>query len=231
MGTGVRKRVEGAGLRELSREDRIAALRARMDTLENPGRETPQESVEVVDVGDGLGGVLPGGGLARRHHSRMSECAALAVELIAHCSGRGGHVAVVGWPELSYAGVVESGGDLDRIIAVPEPGPEPLNVSAVLVEGLDLVIHRFAVRVELTSTAARPLLAKLRAGTAALVLVGAEVASPAADIDAAVSTYRGLGSGTGRINGVDIDVRVRAKGRQPTRTRLTLGEKPRLRAV
>lgn len=202
-----------------------------MNALEVPQHAAPQETAEVIEVGDELSRILPGGGLLRRHHTRLSDCPALVIELIAHCTARGGHVAVLGWPELSYAGVVESGGRLGNIIVVPEPGPEPLSISAVLVEGLDLVIHRFVTRVEITPTRARPLLAKLRSGTAALVLVGAEVAAPAALIDARVSTYRGLGAGTGRINGVDIDIRVSAKGRAPARTRLTLGERPRLRAV
>lgn len=202
-----------------------------MNALETPGGEAPAEDAGVVAVGEELAGILPSGGLVRRRHTHLADCPALVVELIAHCSARGGHVAVVGWPELSYAGVVDSGGKLGNIIAVPDPGPEPLNISAVLVEGLDLVIHRFPGRLELSPDRARPLLAKLRSGTAALVLIGAEVASPAADIDARVSTYRGLGTGTGRINGVDIDVAVTAKGHRPARTRLTLGENPRLRAV
>lgn len=220
-----------ADLQGLSRDERISALRARMNALEVPQPEFPQEDTEVIAVGDELGRVLPGGGLSRRNHTRLSDCPALVVELIAHCTARGGHVAVVGWPELSYAGVIESGGRLGNVIAVPDPGPEPLNISAVLVEGLDLVIHRFVSRVEITPTRARPLLAKLRSGTAALVMVGAEITAPAALIDARVITYRGLGAGTGRINGVDIDIRVSAKGRAAARTRLTLGERPRLRAV
>lgn len=220
-----------AGLRAMDRKERISALRARMNALETPQQERAQDPTEVIAVGAELGSVLPGGGLARRAHTRLSECPALVVELIAHCTSRGGHIAVIGWPELSYAGVVESGGVLGNIIAVPDPGPEPLNVSAVLVEGLDLVIHRFSPHTAISPTRARPLLAKLRSGTAALLMVGAEIPAPAAVIDAHVATYRGLGSGTGRINGVDIAVRVRPKGRAPAATRVTLGERPQLRAV
>ncbi|MGP6173875.1 hypothetical protein [Corynebacterium sp. A21] len=224
--TGVRKvradAVPAAELSGLSQAERISVLRSRMGTLERP---------EVLGVGPELAKVLPGGGLARRAVTHLSDCPALVIELIAHCTAAGGHVGVVGWSELSYAGVPDSGGELDRIITVPEPGPEALSISAVLVEGLDLVVHHFPVPVELSPTRARPLLAKLRGGTAALVLVGAQVPAPAAVIDAKVSTYRGVGTGYGRINGLDIRLRVRARGRPPQQLILTLGNRPRLRAV
>lgn len=225
-GTGVRKGVGAADLTGLSQAERISVLRARMNTLEAP---TPAAGPAVIAVPAPLAPLLLGGGLARRSVTQISDCPALIVELIAHCTAGGGQVAVVGWPELSFAGVVDSGGELARIITVPDPGPEPLEITAVLVEGVDLVVHHG--QGELSPTRERPLLAKLRGGSAALLLVGARVVSPAAAINARVSTYHGAGTGTGRINGVDIAVTVRSLGGPATSTTFTLGQRPRLRAV
>lgn len=225
-GTGVRKWVAAAELTGLSQAERISVLRSRMSALAGPA---PTTDPAVIAVPAPLSPLLPGGGLARRSVTQISDCPALIVELIAHCTAGGGHVAVVGWPELSFAGVVDSGGELARIITVPDPGPEPLGVTAVLVEGMDLVIHHG--QGELSPARARPLLGKLRGGGAALLLVGTRVPAPVAVIDARVSTYRGAGAGTGRISGVDIAVTVRGAGGPAAGTTFSLGQRPRLRAV
>lgn len=137
---------------------------------------------------------------------------------------------MVGWSELSLAGVVESG-RLEKVIIVPEPGSDPLGVIGGLVEGLDLVVARWAVPVELSPVRARPMLGKLRGGVAALVLVGARVSAPNARIQAEVTTFRGIGEGAGRIRGVDIAVRVEAKGWPPASTTVTVGRRAGLKAV
>lgn len=213
--TSVRK-LEG-----LSRDERIAALRSRMESIE--GARAPEIRHDVLSVGQ-LDRVLPGGGLARQAVTEVSDCPALVIELIREVSAGGGHVGVVGWPELSFADV-ES---LDRVIVVPEPGADPLGVVSVLVEGLDLVVWRSSVPLNLSPVRARPLLGRLRKGHACLVLVNAHVQSPAARLDARVSTYRGIGQGTGRIRGYDIAVKEATRRASMT---LSVGEAPRLRAV
>lgn len=192
----------------------VAALRARMPVDIRPAPET-------LD--------LAGISLARRQVTRCNECPGLVVELIAQATSQGKHVGVVGWPELLLAQVAEEG-RLDKVIVVPEPGAEALAVTGVLVEGLDLVVHHSAP-VQLTPTAARPLLARVRAGRAALVTVGLEVPGTLTLIEGHAATYRGIGAGTGRITGVDINVRIEAKGRRPQQKTVTLGRRRRLEAV
>lgn len=232
-GTPVRKLQEVDDLAGLSRGERIDLLRSRMAGLGGAvelGQEQVWDATQVVEVPADLARILPGGGLARRMVTEVADCPALVVELIAHTTSAGGHVGVVGWPELSLAGVVESG-RLERIITVPDPGVDPLGITAVLVEGLDLVVARWPAPLELSPVRARPLLGKLRGGVAALVLVGASVTAPSMRIDAAVTTFRGIGTGTGRIRGVDIDVRVTAKGQRPASGTVTVGQRAGLRAV
>ena len=238
--TGVRYgSVEGSAavsLEGLSRSERVAALRTRMAAL---GSEQDSEVEEVANEGvigvpSGLSSVLPGGGLRRRQVVSLSDSPALAVEVISHVTSAGGYVAVVGWPELLLAQVVEYG-DLSRVVTIPDPGADPWSITGVLVEGMDVVFHHGAP-VELSPARARPILARLRAGQAALVTVGARLPGTALSVDAHVVGYYGIGRGTGRIRGVDIAVRAEAKGLRPKSTTILCGQRPdkalpKLRAV
>lgn len=222
-----------ADLSGLDRAGRVDLLRSRMAAIGGGRGAVPQpdmDSPDVLPVHLDLAKVLSGGGLERRAVTEVSDCPALIVELIGQVTARGGHVGVVGWPELSLAGVVESG-RLDNVITVPDPGTDPLGIVGILVEGLDLVVARWAAPLELSPVRARPLLARLRGGVAALVLVGARIPSPAVRIGAGVTTFRGIGEGTGRIRSVDIAVRVTAKGRPPESATVTVGRRAGLRAV
>ena len=220
-----------------SRADQIAELRARMAAI---GGEVPQqvvEDAETLAVAGGLSLVLPNGGLPRRAVTHVSDTPALIVELIGQVAQAGGRAGVVGWPELSYAGI-GTGDDADameRVVAVPDAGLDDLSVAGVLAEGLDLVVLRTRSPFQLTPVRARPLLARIRKGQAALVCVNVEVPSPALTVTGQLAQFHGIGRGVGRITGIDFDVRAQAKGYRPASARVTLGtggvEKRRLRAV
>lgn len=216
-----------------SRVDQIAELRARMAAI---GGEVPQqvvEDAETLAVAGGLSLVLPNGGLPRRAVTHVSDTPALIVELIGQVVQAGGRAGVVGWPELSYAGIGEDA--MERVVAVPDAGLDDLSVAGVLAEGLDLVVLRTRSPFQLTPVRARPLLARIRKGQAALVCVNVEVPSPALTVTGQLAQFHGIGRGTGRITGIDFDVRAQAKGYRPASARVTLGtggvEKRRLRAV
>ena len=214
----------------LTRAEQVELLRSRMASLGGGVAVPLVEDPATLPTPSDLAWALPGGGLERRAVTEVADCPALIVELIAQATAGGGHVGVVGWPELSLAGVVDEG-RLENIVVVPDPGVDPLGIIGVLVEGLDLVVARWAAPLELSPVRSRPLLGKLRGGSAALVLVGATVPSPQARIDATVTTFRGIGQGTGRIRGVDIAVRVESKGRAPATTTVTVGRQAQLRVV
>ena len=206
------------------------------------GGEVPQQVVEDGDtlvVGGGLSLVLPNGGLPRQAVTHVSDTPALIVELIGQVTGAGGRAGVVGWPELSYAGIDADA--LERVVAVPDAGLDDLSVAGVLAEGLDLVVLHTRSPFQLTPVRARPLLARIRKGQAALVCVNVEVPSPALTVTGRLASFHGIGRGTGRITGIDFDVRAETKGYRPASARVTLGageagvtggvDKRRLRAV
>ncbi len=191
------------------------------------GGEVPQQVVadeDVLAVGGELSTVLPNGGLPRRAVTHFSDTPALVVELLGQVAEADGRAGVVGWPELSYAGIGAEA--LERIIAVPEPGIDDLSVAGVLAEGLDLVILRTRSPLNLSPVRARPLLARIRKGDAALVTVNTQVPSPALTVTGTLAAFHGIGRGTGRITGIDFDVRAEAKGQRPASARVRLGEKP-----
>ena len=194
------------------------------------------ENAETLAVAGGLSLVLPNGGLPRRAVTHVSDTPALIVELIGQVVQAGGRAGVVGWPELSYASIDIDA--LERVVAVPDAGLDDLSVAGVLAEGLDLVVLRTRSPFQLTPVRARPLLARIRKGQAALVCVNVEVPSPALTITGQLAQFHGIGRGTGRITGIDFDVRAQAKGYRPASARVALGvgdtggvEKRRLRAV
>lgn len=217
--TSVRLEKAVAGL---SRSDRVAMLRTRMRAMERG----PEE--ELVDTLPDLARLLPAGGLARRQVVHCANCPALVVELICHLTASGGHVGVVGWPDLLLAQVADKG-DIERVVTVPEPGLESWMVTGVLAEGLDLVIHHGPPG-EVSPTKARPVLAKVRGGRAAVLTVGTRLPGTAVGVGARVSAYRGVGKGSGRIRGVDMEVEVTSK-QATSRGVLTVGERRRLEAV
>lgn len=179
-------------------------------------------------MGGQFAAILPHGGLPRRAVTHLSDTPALVVEMLDSVTAAEGFAGVVGWPELSYAGV----GALERVIAVPDPGIDPLSVAGVLVEGLDLVVLHTPQPLNVSPVRARPLLARVRKGRAALLMVNARVPSPALSITGQVTGFHGIGRGVGTIAGMDM--RVEAAGHHTSSTVITLGRNARragLRAV
>ncbi len=215
-----------------ARAEQIAELRSKMAQI---GGEVPGGGNGSAVFGEGiasgedvlgLGGqfrfILPGGGLPRHAVTHMSDTPALVAEMLLHVVDAGGHAGVVGWPELSYAGIDRK--HLDRIIAVPDPGADPLGIAAVLTEGLDLVVYHSPVQLALSPVRCRPLLGKLRKGRAALMMVGATVPSPALTVTGDIQSFHGIGRGTGRITGVDIRVRAQSKSAHPASATIMVGQ-------
>lgn len=224
------------------RAERVASLRNRIAGLESAanltpvqqkprllsndsvsdGNESSADLYRVVELSGQLAGVISTGGLPKNSVSHCSDCPALVSELIAQISAQGKTIAIVNWSELSLAQVAESG-DLSKIITVPNPGREWITVLGVLAEGVDVLIYRSPRTQALSPTQARPLLAKVRKGRAAVLTVGAQVPSPALTINAQVTGFPGIGCGTGRIRNTEIAVSSYSKTHRNGPVMLTCG--------
>lgn len=187
----------------------VAPLRAVAPEPATVGR------TRVLGMPEWLAGQLAGGGLARGAVTAMADCPAAVVDILAHVTANGGCAAVVGYPNLALAAVAAAGGELSRLIIVPDPAPHVGAVLSTLAEGLDLVVCVPVQRV--TPTFARPVEARLRKSSC--VLLSCDVPWPGArlNLDVQVSGVHGLGRGSGRIRSIGVTGRVWGKGQPPQR--------------
>ncbi|MGO1683041.1 MAG: hypothetical protein ACTHX3_11965 [Corynebacterium variabile] len=176
---------------------------------------------DALGVPSWLGRHLTRGGLPRGAVTDAADCPAALVDILATVTASGGCAAVVGYPQLALAAVEAAGGDLDRTVVIPDPSPHTGAVLGTLVEGLDLVLHHTAKPV--APTAARPVDARLRRSSCALVVVGGWPGARL-HLDWRVDGVTGLGRGSGRIRGVTLTGRAHGQGQPPVHFRESLGE-------
>ena len=64
----------------------------------------------------------------------------LMLGMVAAVTGDGGNAAIVGLPDTGLLAAAEMGADLSRLAVIPDPGGDPVEVAAVLLDGMDLVV-------------------------------------------------------------------------------------------
>jgi hypothetical protein len=187
---------------------RRAASRARKLQGERVSRR-------VIACHPALAGVLPGGGLAPGATYSVIGSTALTAALVAEPSARGMWVGVVGMPGFAAEGAAGLGCDLERIVFVPSPGREWVNVVAALVDALNVVVVQPMGKVS-DAEAAR-LSARLRQRESVLIACGQW---PRADVRLSVdgSSWRGLGRGHGHLAARRADVSVAGRAANSGRT-------------
>lgn len=181
-----------------------------------------------VPVPAGLAGLLDGG-LVKGAVSSIDAAGAVVAGILAEVTAAGGHVALVGLPDFAPLSIVEHGGDLSRVLDVPEPGESPLEVVTLLADGVDVVV----VKLDRTPppSAARPVMARLRGSGCALLYVGEGWPGSKVSVASRVTAIHGLGAGHGRIRGVEFHVTARGAGRPERGVRWTIGDCPASEAV
>ena len=134
----------------------------------------------------------------------------LLLALLAGVSAAGGWCATVGLPALGPPAAAELGVDLERLAAVPVPGPRWANVTAGLLDGFDAVAIRPPARVRAGDT--RRLLGRARERGAVLFTAGSW---EGAELRMSVSAPRWQGvdeQGHGRLRARCLAVRVEGRG-------------------
>lgn len=141
-----------SGLRQENRAEQLESLRRRMAEMSGhaiaPADDLPLELTEQALVPRGTVAVLSG---AR----------SLLLSMVAAATAAGGNVAIVGQPDIGLLAAVERGADLSRLAVIPDPGTDPVEVAAVLIDGMDLVVLGLGGR-RVSQTRARAVVARAR---------------------------------------------------------------------
>ncbi|WP_232331853.1 hypothetical protein [Nocardia puris] len=102
-----------------------------------------------------------------------------------------------------------------------DPGPDPVEVAAVLLDGLDLVV--LGLRGAAVPPArTRVLAARARAKGSALVVTEGSWPNPTLRVDARVTGQEGLGRGHGRLRSLGLEIAVRHRAGAARRARVEL---------
>ena len=91
----------------------------------------------------------------------LSGARSLLLSMVAAVTAAGGNVAIVGQPDIGLLAAVEMGADLSRLAVIPDPGTDPVEVAAVLIDGMDLVVLGLGGR-QVPQTRARAVVARAR---------------------------------------------------------------------
>lgn len=175
---------------------------------------------EVLPVPPALAPLLPDRGLVKGAVVSYSGAGTLLAGLLAAVTGPGGHAAAVGLPRLGLLAAAEMGARLDRLAVIPDAGQDPMEVAAVLLDGMDLVVLGLGTAV-IPPARARVLAAKARGKGATLLVTGGNWPAPDLRLESRVAGYTGLGTGSGRIRSISLDIEVRTRAGSPRRGRLT----------
>lgn len=211
-----------------NRAEQLKLLRRQMAAVAGKvGRGAPVAAVSeaVLPVPSLLAGVLPAG-LPRGTVAVLSGARSLMLGMVATVTAAGGNAAIVGQPDLGLLAASEMGADLSRLAVIPDPGNDPVEVAAVLMDGMDLVVLGLGGRCVLPARTRVVLTRARHRGCALLVSGGDWQGAAALRLDARVSGYETVGdktpgcgaiSGFGRIGAVRLE--VTAAGRAAGRTR------------
>jgi hypothetical protein len=166
---------------------------------------TPSET--LLPMPESLGDVLPAP-LPRGTVAVLSGARSLPLSMVAAVTADGGHAAIVGQPDVGLLAAVEMGADLSRIAVVPDPGSDPVEVAAVLMDGMDLVVLGLGGR-SVTATRARAVVARARQKGCTLLVTNGDWQGASARLDARVCGYEITGPGEGKRPGFGRISRVR----------------------
>ncbi|OBB77415.1 hypothetical protein [Mycobacterium sp. 852014-52144_SCH5372336] len=203
--------------RQLTRAEQVEHLRRKIAAVSSKvgdGRRGVVAAVEPLPASESLLPVpetlaelaqLPRGTVAV-----VSGARSLPLSMVAAVTAEGGHAAIVGQPDVGLLAAVEMGADLSRIAVIPEPGADPVEVAAVLMDGMDLVVLGLGGR-SVPATRARAVVARARQKGCTLLVTGGDWQGASARLEASVCGYEITGQGRpgfGRIGRVRLATRA-----------------------
>lgn len=192
-----------------NRADQLELLRRKIAAISG------KDSASVEPVSSTGPARLPRGTVAV-----LSGARSLLLRMVATVTADGGNAAIVGQPDIGLLAAVEMGADLDRLAVIPDPGNDPVEVAAVLVDGMDLVVLGLGGR-RVTRTRARAVVARARQKGCTVLVTDGDWEGATTRLDARVCGYEfsaGSRPGFGRISAVRLQINScgRAIGRGRT---------------
>ena len=173
-------------------------------------------SEALLPVPESLAGSLPTQ-LPRGTVAVTAGARSLSLGMVAAVTAAGGHAAIVGQPDVGLLAAVEMGADLSRLAVIPDPGADPVEVAAVLMDGMDLVLLGLGGR-SVPPSRARVMVARARQKGCTLLVADGDWQGVSTRLEARVCGYELTGAGPGapipgrgRIGRVQLA--MRAKGR------------------
>ena len=160
-----------------------------------PSRTSLPASETLLAVPESLAELLPES-LPRGSVAVLSGARSLPLRLVAAVTAAGGHAAIVGQPDVGLLAAVEMGADLSRLAVIPDPGADPVEVAAVLMDGLDLVVLGLGGRV-VAPTRARAVTARARQKGCTLLVVDGDWHGASARLESRVCGFEVTGAGAG----------------------------------
>ncbi|WP_025737452.1 hypothetical protein [Mycobacterium genavense] len=214
------------------RAEQLESLRRQMAVLsgKSPGRPAARpddllpESESQLPVPQWLAEALPVP-LPRGTVAVLSGARSLLLSVIAAVTAAGGNAAIVGQPDIGLLAAVEMGADLSRLAVIPDPGTDPVEVAAVLVDGMDLVVLGLGGR-RVPPTRARAVVARARLKGCTLLVTDGEWQGAPTRLAARVCGYEITAEGRpgfGRIGGVRLQVSGVCAGRRVISSRTRTG--------
>ncbi|OBI11265.1 hypothetical protein A5712_09825 [Mycobacterium sp. E2327] len=149
-----------AALASDNRAEQLESLRRRMAAMSGRAPDPLPDSESVVALPRWLAESLPAP-LPRGTVAVCSGARSLLLSVVASVTAAGGNVAIVGQPDLGLLAAAEMGADLSRLAVIPDPGTDPVEVAAVLIDGMDLVVLGLGGR-QVPHTRARAVVARAR---------------------------------------------------------------------
>jgi len=197
------------------RAEQLELLRRQMALMS--GKDVPAMAIAHVDdllpdsetklpVPRLLADVLPDA-LPRGTVAVLSGARSLPLSMVAAVTAAGGNAAIVGQPDIGLLAAVEMGADLSRLAVIPDPGTDPVEVAAVLMDGMDLIVLALGGR-SVSLTRARAVVARARQKGCTLLVTDGDWQGASIRLEARVCGYETTSdkSGFGRISKVRLEV-------------------------
>ena len=145
----------------------------------------------------------------------LSGARSLPLSMVAAVTAAGGNAAIVGQPDIGLLAAVEMGADLSRLAVIPDPGTDPVEVAAVLMDGMDLIVLALGGR-SVPLTRARAVVARAHQKGCTLLVTDGDWQGASIRLKARVCGYETTSDtpGFGRISKVRLEVCARGAGDQ-----------------